>query len=130
MSIFMKDYGSRAPETQTFYSHENQQVEHSDHRFIKEAKTLVAKIRGVSGVKDIVSLPIWKSSGRKPYVAAVQEKGEDFIIVRYFASGICQDMKVECDSSSIGRVETAVVRYAGEFVAARTRRREKMLQND
>ncbi len=126
----MKKYGSDAYETPLFYSHEDPQINHSAHRFIKEARTLVAKIRGVSGVKDVVSLPIWKSSKRMPYVAAVQEKYEDSVTIRYYAPGICQDIRAVCDTSSIGRVETIVLRYAEDFVAARIRRNQKRLQND
>ncbi len=99
-----------------------------DHNFLNETKTLLAKLNGVSGVTDVVSSKIWKSSKRAILVAAVINYGEDYVDVRYFASGTCQDLTVKCDPSSVTRVLGIVGKYSQDFAGARNFRRKKYSQ--
>lgn len=99
-----------------------------NHNFLSETKTLLAKINGVSGVTDIVSSKVWRSSKRAVLVAVVTNYGDDYVDVRYFASGTCQDITVECDPSSVKRVLGVVGKYSQDFAGARSFRRQKYSQ--
>lgn len=99
-----------------------------NHDFLKETKTLLAKINGVSGVTDVVSSKIWRSSKRPPLVAVVTNYGENYVDLRYFASGTYQDVTVECDPSSVKRILGVVGKYSQDFAGARSFRRKKYSQ--
>jgi len=106
-----------------------------NHHFLNEATTLLAKLNGVSGVKDIASGKVHPTSKRRPCVAEVHCSGVDkggqaYAVVRYFGRHNYQDMTVECDVHSVGRIAIVVDKYARDYEGARERKTaQRELQN-
>jgi hypothetical protein len=117
----MRHYRSMGDKT--FYSSSDSDKELPNHRFLNEAKTLVAKLNAVSGVREIHSCPIEKSSARVPLVANVYYAQGDCVMVRYFAKGIFQDIKVECEPSAIDKLKAVVDKYVVDFRSANNKRK-------
>lgn len=107
----------------------------SNHHFLNEAKTLLAKLNGISGVKDITSGSVHQTSKIRPCVAEVHSTGIDkdgqgYAVVRYFGRHNYQDMTVECDVNSVGRVAVVVDKYVRDYEGAHEKKRvQRDLQN-
>jgi len=94
MGIFMRHY--RSIGDKTFYSSSDSQIESPNHRFLNEAKNLVANVYYAQG---------------------------DCVMVRYFAKGLFQDIKVECEPSAIGKLKSVVDKYVADFRSANNKRK-------
>jgi len=108
--------------------HVMQNHDESNHHFLNDAKTLLAKLNGVSSVTEITSDKVYSTSKRRVHVAILQSSGKDdegrgSVKIRYFSQHHYQDITVKCDVTSTGRVILAVENYVRDYEGAYKKRR-------